>query len=129
MIRMRLLAEPAFAAHVPDTRLFNAGSIQSAPDLSSGKFGLLRFDSTLPGVGPVNRAQFFLYVYDRMGSYSGIRAALEVAKERLRVTDPIDHGDGYINQILWQGISGELVDDVWRASLQFATFEVVFSGT
>jgi hypothetical protein len=83
----------------------------------------------IPGIGPVNRAQFFLYVYDRMGQYSAILATLVRARAILEGTNPIDHGDGWISQIKWQGDSGELVDDSWRASVQFATFEVVYSGS
>lgn len=129
MIRARLVLDGEFSTQVPDSRLFNAGSITTTPDLTKGKFAVLRFDPMLPGIGPVNRNQFFLYVYDRMGKYTDILATLARARDILRTTNPIDHGDGWINQIMWQGISGELVDDEWRASVQYATFEVVYSGT
>jgi hypothetical protein len=129
MIRSKLILDGPFSLAVPDTRLFNAGSITTTPDLTKGKFAVLRFDPVLPGIGPMKRAQFFLYVYDRMGQYTAILATLVRAREVLEGTNPIDHGDGWITNIVWQGDSGELVDDSWRASVQFATFEVVYSGS
>jgi hypothetical protein len=129
-VRELLLADAQFALVIPDARLFNAGSIQSTPDLKVGKFAVLRFDPTVRGVGTLSRTPFFVYAYDVLGGgYAAIDAVLERARVALDGVGATMHSDGWISNIKWTGKGPETIDDTWRASVSWAEFEVVYSGT
>lgn len=120
-------------AVIPAGRFKELGSLQSPPDLAQGPWAGIKMVPLAPGVGPVQLQGVEVWVYDQPGSYEVIDQVNRLIRTALLAAAPRSFTGSdlrriWLNSVEFQGESGDLFDDQWRAAVRNQFFRLAGSG-
>lgn len=103
-----------------------------SPDSPAERVWLvLRWGTTVPGVGPANSGDLALWAYDREERYDRIEEVLKACRpimDSLVAAVLAPAGSGAILGVNWQGSGPDGYDDTYPAWTRFESYLVTASG-
>lgn len=95
---------------------------ESFDDLPIRPFVVVRWGPTAPGMGKVERPTVDFWVHDVKGDYSRIDRLLGLIQDRLEALAPMRANPGYIQDVHWDGNSGDLADDGYDTIVRYSSY-------
>lgn len=113
------LTTPPLSA-VPAARVYSFGTREAIPQKPFVMYRLLDKNITIAGVAFTQVLE--VWAHDEVGSYVRIDSILKEVKGRLE--GPVV-GETGLNQIRFDGLSGDLFDDGFKSNTKYAQFTLV----
>lgn len=125
-IALAIVADPELIdLGVVETAIYQA---ETAENPTERPFITIRWGESERGIGPVNRKNFDVWVYDNFGDFDRARKVARRIGKMLDVFPQTQTAEGWITRIEDQGTGGDFADDGYKCLVVPQHLRAVASG-